>query len=335
VKKIIILMMTVFAAVVSCTTEKKEPVNPFFTEWQTPFGVPPFDQIKMSITYLAANSAIALAKTEIAAITASTEPPTFANTIATYDRVGQLLNKVTYVFYAQTSANTNDTLNAIEMELAPKMSAFYDEVLLNADLFRRIKTVYDNRANEQLNEEELFLLENLYKSFVRNGALLNPSDQEILKKLNKEISVLAVTFNQNVLAETNNFKLVLDNEADLAGLPENVIANAAEMAMADSLEGKWVFTTQKPSMIPFLQYADNRDLRRKLYDAYLNRGNNHNKNDNNQALADLVRLRADRAKLLGYKTHAHINLENRMAKTPENVLNLLNDLLDRSLPVAA
>jgi len=334
VKKIIIIMMAAFAAVVSCTTEKKEPGNPFFTEWQTPFGVPPFDQINNGHYMPAVDSAIALAKTEIAAITSGTEAPTFANTIAAFDRSGQLLNKVAYVFYAQAGANTNDSLQAIEMELAPKMSAFSDEVLLNADLFRRIKTVYDNRANEQLNDEELYLLENLYKSFVRNGALLNPEDQETLKKLNQDISVLAVKFNQNVLSETNDFKLVIENEADLAGLPESVLANAAEMARADSLEGKWVFTTQKPSMIPFLQYADNRDLRKQLYDAYLNRGNNQNQYDNNQILADLVRLRADRAKLLGYKTHAHINLENRMAKTPENVFALLNELFSRSQKVA-
>lgn len=334
VKKIIIIMMTAFAVVVSCTTEKKEPVNPFFTEWQTLFGVPPFGQINNGHYMPAVDSAIALAKTEIAAITASTETPTFSNTIAAYDRGGQLLNKVASVFYAQAGANTNDSIKAIEMELAPKMSTFSDEVLLNADLFRRIKTVYDNRANEQLNQEELFLLENLYKSFVRNGANLNPEDQEKLKKLNLEISVLAVKFNQNVLSETNDFKLVIDNEADLAGLPESVITNAAEMAKADSLEGRWVFTTQKPSMIPFLQYADNRDLRKILYDAYLNRGNKGNEYDNNQVLADLVRLRADRAKLLGYKTHAAINLENRMAKTPENVFNLLNGLFSRSQKVA-
>ncbi len=326
--------MAALVAVISCTTEKKEPVNPFFTEWKTPFGVPAFDLIKNAHYMPAADSAIALAKAEINAIASSTEVPTFKNTVAAYDRSGELLNKVAYVFYSQTSANTNDSLEALQMELAPKMSAFNDEVLLNADLFKRIKAVYDNRANEQLNEEEQFLLENLYKSFVRNGALLNSADQETLKKLNQDISVLAVKFSQNVLAETNSFKLVIDNETDLAGLPPSVIATASEMAKADSLEGKWVFTTQKPSMIPFLQYADNRDLRKKLYDAYLLRGNNNNEYDNNQVLADLVRLRADRAKLLGYKTHAHINLENRMAKTPENVLTLLDNLLGRSLPVA-
>jgi len=327
-------MMTAIVAVVSCTTEKKEPVNPFFTEWQTPFGVPPFDKIKNEDYMPAADSAIALARAEINAIAASTEAPTFKNTIAAYDRGGQMLNKVASVFYSQTSANTNDTLETLQSELAPKMAAFNDEVLLNAALFQRIKAVYDNRANENLNDEEMFLLENLYKDFVRNGALLNAADQETLKKLNQEISKLVVKFSQNVLAETNDFKLVIDNEADLAGLPETVITSAAEMAKGDSLEGKWVFTTQKPSMIPFLQYADNRDLRKKLYDAYLNRGNNHNEYDNNQVLADLVRLRADRAKLLGYKTHAAMNLENRMAKTPENVLNLLDNLLGRALPVA-
>jgi peptidyl-dipeptidase Dcp len=327
-------MMTALIAVVSCSTEKKEKGNPFFAEWKTPFGVPPFGQIKNEHYLPAVDSGIAVARTEVQAIASNAEAPTFANTIAAYDRAGQLLNKVSYVFSAQTSANTNDTLEALQVEIAPKVSAFSDEVLLNADLFNRIKAVYDNRANEQLTDEEAFMLENLYKSFVRNGALLSPADQETLKKLNQEISVLVVKFNQNVLAETNNFRLVIDNEADLSGLPEGVIANAAGLAKDDGLDGKWVFTTQKPSMIPFLQYADNRDLRKKLYDAYLNRGNNHNEYDNNQILADLVRLRAERAKLLGYKTHADLVLETRMAKNPQNVFNLLDNLLGRSLPVA-
>lgn len=333
-KKLIVIMMLASIAAVSCNTAKKDQGNPFFAEWQTPFGVPPFDLIENDHYMPAIDSGITAARTEIDAIVSSTEPATFANTVATYDRAGQLLNKVAYVFYSQTSANTNDTLEQLQMEVAPKISAFSDEVLLNAGLFARVKAVYENREAEQLNAEELFLLENLYKGFVRNGALLDSADQETLKKLNQEISVLAVQFSQNVLGETNDFKLVIDNEADLAGLPAGVIANAAEMAKADGMEGKWVFTTQKPSMIPFLQYADNRDLRKKLYDAYLNRGNNGNDRDNNKILADLVRLRAERAKLLGYDTHADLVLETRMAKTPENVLNLLTDLLDRALPVA-
>lgn len=326
--------MTMLLMAVSCTTEKKDQGNPFFAEWKTPFGVPPFEQIKNEHYMPAIDSGIAVARTEIAAITSNTGTPTFSNTVAAYDRAGQLLNKVASVFSSQTSANTNDTLQALQVEIAPKVAAFNDEILLNSELFTRVKTVYDNRANENLTDEEAFLLENLYKSFIRNGALLAPADQEKLKKLNQEISVLTVKFSQNVLAETNNFKLIIDNKDDLKGLPEGVIATAAELAKADSLDGKWVFTTQKPSMIPFLQYADNRDLRKKLYDAYLNRGNNHNANDNNQILADLVRLRAERAKLLGYKTHADLILETRMAKTPQNVFNLLNNLLDRALPVA-
>lgn len=327
-------MMAVAVAAVSCNTEKKEQGNPFFAEWKTPFGVPPFDQITNEDYLPAIDSGIALARLNIAEITSSEEAPTFANTVAKFDRADELLTKVAGVFYSQTSASTNDTLEALQMEIAPKVSAFSDEVLLNADLFGRIKTVWETRDSSQLSAEELFLLDNLYKSFVRNGALLNPEDQEKLKKMNQELSVLTVKFSQNVLAETNGFRLVIDNEADLKGLPESVITTAAEIAKGEGMEGKWVFTTQKPSMIPFLQYAENRDLRKKLYDAYLNRGNHGDQYDNNNILADIVRLRADRARLLGYRTHADIVLETRMAKTPGNVLNLLNDLLDRSLVVA-
>jgi peptidyl-dipeptidase Dcp len=334
VKRVFILMMAVAVAAVSCNTEKKEQGNPFFAEWKTPFGVPPFDQITNEDYLPAIDSGIALARLNIAEITSSEEAPTFANTVAKFDRADELLTKVAGVFYSQTSASTNDTLEALQMEIAPKVSAFSDEVLLNADLFGRIKTVWETRDSSQLSAEELFLLDNLYKSFVRNGALLNPEDQEKLKKMNQELSVLTVKFSQNVLAETNGFRLVIDNEADLKGLPESVITTAAEIAKGEGMEGKWVFTTQKPSMIPFLQYAENRDLRKKLYDAYLNRGNHGDQYDNNNILADIVRLRADRARLLGYRTHADIVLETRMAKTPGNVLNLLNDLLDRSLVVA-
>ncbi|MFZ2790518.1 MAG: M3 family metallopeptidase [Bacteroidales bacterium] len=333
-RRAFILIMAVALAAVSCNTQTKDQGNPFYAEWKTPFGVPPFDQIRNEHYLPAIDSGIALARLQIAEITANAEAPTFANTVAQYDRAGELMSKVAYVFYSQTSANTNDTLEALQMEIAPKMSAFSDEVLLNAELFSRIRTVWENRAAEELNDEELFLLENMYKSFVRNGALLGPEDQEILKKLNQELSLLTVKFSQNVLEETNSFRLVIDDEADLKGLPESVIAGAADEAKSAGMEGKWVFTTRKPSMIPFLQYADNRDMRKKLYDAYLNRGNNGNENDNNKILADIVRIRAERAKLLGYRTHADIVLETRMAKTPENVLNLLNNLLERSLRVA-
>ncbi len=326
-------MMTLIA-VSACTTQKREPANPFFEEWNTPFGVPPFDKIANEDYLPAIDSAIALARHNISEITGSQEDPTFANTVARYDRSAELLGKVAGVFFSQTSANTNDVLEGLQLEIAPRLSAFSDEVLLNADLFERIRMVWENREKETLNNEELFMLENLYKSFVRNGALLGGEEQKRLKELNQELSLLTVRFSQNVLAETNSFKLIIENEADLEGLPESIVEVAAESARSDGQEGKWIFTTQKPSMLPFLQYAENRELRRTLYNAYLNRGNNGNANDNNKVLSDIVRLRADRARLLGYATHADMVLETRMAKTPANVFNLLNDLMKRSLVVA-
>jgi peptidyl-dipeptidase Dcp len=334
-KRTIIIMMAAGLFLASCTGKKEiKDVNPFFTAWKTPFGVPPFDQIQNEDYMPALDSGIVIARNEVNAIANSTAEPDFKNTIAAYDRVGDLLTNVMLVFGAQTSANTNDTLQALEVQMAPKVSAFNDEVMLNTKLFERIKKVYDNPDKSGLTAEESFLLENLYKEFVRNGALLTPENKEILKKLNQDISVLTVKFSQNVLAETNEYKLVIDNENDLKGLPENVIAGAAEMAKEDGMEGRWVFTTQKPSMLPFLTYDENRELRKTLYDAYITRGNKNNKFDNKKLLADVIRLRADRAKLLGYKSHADMNLENRMAKTPANVFALLNQLWVPALKVA-
>lgn len=333
-KKIALIMIAASLLMASCTPKQETATNPFLTEWNTPFGVPPFDKIGNDHYMPAIDSGIALARTEIAAIVSNTEAPTFKNTVDAFDRAGQVLTKTMLVFGNLVDANTNEVLDSLQMLIAPKVSAYNDEVLLNAGLFARIKAVYGARESAGLNDEEMFLLENLYKNFVRNGALLGPEDQEKLKKMNQEISVLTVSFSQNVLEETNSYKLVIENEADLAGLPESVRAGAAEQAKAAGMEGKWIFTTQKPSMLPFLQYADNRELRRQLYTAYLNRGNNNNGFDNKQILADIVSLRAERARLLGYKTHADLVLENRMAKKPENVFSLLNQLMDRSLPIA-
>jgi peptidyl-dipeptidase Dcp len=248
--------------------------------------------------------------------------------------MGKLLTKVSAVFFAQTSANTNDTLQKIEMEVSPKLSAYRDEIFLNPILFQKVKTIYEKQAGLNLNPEQKFLLENLYKSFVRNGSLLKGADQDSLKKLNQQISILTVNFSQNVLAENNKFKLVIDNEADLKDLPQTVIDGAAQLARKDSLDGKWVFTIQKPSMLPFLTYNNNRDLRKKIYDGYLNKGNHNDNLDNKKILADIVSLRAQRAKLLGYKSHADLNLENRMAKTPANVYALLDQLWKPALKVA-
>ena len=307
--------------------------NPFFTAYNTPFDVPPFEKIMAKHYMPAFIKGMADGRVEIDSLARSKTKPTFQNTIESFDKAGLLLTKVSSVFFSQSSANTNDSLQKIEMEVSPLLSAYRDEILLNSALFIKIKSVYDNQPDLKLNPEQQFLLENLYKSFIRNGANLNKQDQDTLKRLNQRLSVLAVKFSQNVLAETNSFKLFVNKE-DLKGLPESVIATAAEAAKEAGQEGKWAFTTQRPSIFPFIQYSPNRSLREKLFNAYTNRGNNGNAFDNNKILAEIVKLRADRAKLLGYKTHAHFVLEPRMAKVPENVFNLLNNLWEKAIPVA-
>lgn len=308
--------------------------NPFFSEYNTPFEVPPFELIQPEHYVPAFEKGMNDHKMEIEKLINSKKEPTFENTIEAFDQSGKLLGNVATVFFSQTSANTNEDLQKIQIEMSPKLSAHRDEISLNPTLFKRVKSVYENRDKFKLTDEQLFLLENFYKGFVRNGANLNESDQEILKDLNQKLSVLSVQFDQNLLAETNGYKMVIENEKDLAGLPESVIAGAAETANNMGLEKEWVFTTHKPSMLPFLQSAQNRGLRKKLYHAYTHRCNNGNEYDNNDVLADIVGLRAKRAKLLGYETHSHITLEPRMAKNPDNVMDLLNQLWEASLPVA-
>lgn len=307
--------------------------NPFFSNYNTPFDVPPFDRISAKDYMPAFEKGMTDGRLEIAAITKNRQEPTFANTVEALDKSGDLLTRVSSVFFAQTSANTNDSLQNIEIEISPKLAAYSDEIKLNPDLFKKVKSVYENKSKFNLNAEQDYLLENLYKSFVRNGANLNKQDQDTLKKINQKLSVLTVKFSQNVLDETNNYRLFVD-KADLTGLPESVVAAAAEVAKAAGQEGKYAFTTQRPSIFPFLQYSPNRELRRQLFHAYTNRGNNGNEFDNNKILAEIVRLRAQRAKLLGYKSHADFMLELRMAKKPENVLNLLNNLWEKAIPVA-
>jgi peptidyl-dipeptidase Dcp len=319
------------------TSCKEEPApdksNPFFSEFNTPFGVPPFDQI-MAKHYLPAfEQGFAEGRKEIAAIAASKKTPTFKNTIVALDKSGSLLTKVRSVFSCQTSANTNDSLQNIDMEISPKLSAYEDEKRLNPELFKRIKYVWENQAKFWLSPEQKYTLDNLYREFVRNGANLNSEDQEKLKSINQKLSVLTVLFEQNVLGENNSYRLVVDKDG-LAGLPESVIAPAAEVAKASGQEGKWAFTVRRPSIFPFLQYSENRELRRQIFHAYTNLGNNGNEFDNNKILAEIIALRADRAKLLGYRNHSDFVLEPRMAKEPENVMNLLNRLWEKAIPVA-
>ena len=316
---------------------KNQPVvdndNPFFTQYNTPFDVPPFEKIKARHYLPAFEKGMADGRKEIGKIVKNKDKPTFKNTIESYDSTGELLTRVSSVFFSQASSNTNDSLQMIEMQISPVLSGYMDEIQLNPELFKKIKSVYDNQINFNLDSEQKFLLENLYKGFVRNGANLNQPDQDTLKVLNQKLSVLKVKFSQNVLAETNNYLMFVKKE-DLTGLPESVIASAAETAKRAGQEGKWAFTTQRPSIFPFLQYSENRDLRKQIYTAYTNRSNNGNDFDNNKILAEIIKIRARRANLLGYKTHAHFVLEPNMAKVPENVFKLLDNLWEKAIPVA-
>lgn len=308
--------------------------NPFFTEYATPFGVPPFEQIEMAHYKPALLKGMEEHAKEVEAIVNNPEAPTFENTIAALDQSGELLRRVRTVFGGQNSVNTNDEMQALSREMSPLFSQHQDDIMLNPRLFARVKTVYENRASLNLDKEQSRLLEETYKDFVRGGANLPADKQETLRKLNSEIAMLQLTFGQNMLKETNAFRLVIDNEADLSGLPASLVANAAEAAKADGLEGKWVFTLHNPSVMPFLQYADNRALREKIFQGYINRGNNGNEADNKEVVKKLLASRLEKAKLMGYENYAAFVLEDRMAKTPDKVYQLLDQLWTPTLAKA-
>lgn len=314
----------------SCKTtqeQKKDMSNPFFAEYTTPFKVPPFDNIKLEHYMPAIEEGIMEQVAEIKAITDSNDEATFDNTILAFDQSGYLLDKVNNVFSNLNSANTNDEMQALAREITPKLSTHRDNIMLNKDLFQRVKSVYEKRNDLNLDAEQLRVVEKYYRDFDRNGANLTDDKQAELRKLNDELSMLELKFGENMLAETNKtFKLVVDNEADLKGLPAAVVAAAADVAKADSMEGKWIFTLQKPSMLPFLQYAENRNLREKLYLGYANRGNNNNEFDNKEVIKKIVTFRDQRAKLLGYANHAAYTVDVNMAKTPENINEFLMKL---------
>lgn len=335
-KKLVPIFIILIIAMSACKQgeNKEQTGNPFFSEYTTKFKVPPFDLIKAEHFIPAFEKGMETEKEEVEAILSNDEEPTFENTIVAMDNTGEILTKVSRVFYGLSSANTSPELQEIQMEISPKLAQHSDEIRLDPRYFDRVEKVYNNRDNFDLDDEELFILENIYKGLVRNGAALEDEKKEKLKEMNQRLSVLGVQFSQNVLAETNDFVLEISKEEDLAGLPESVINSAAEAASQKGLEGKWVFTTQKPSMLPFLTYSENENLRKKLYDAYINRGNNGNDNDNKEIMSEMMELRADRAQLLGYETHSHLVLEPRMAGEPDNVYDLLNTLWKYALPAA-
>lgn len=335
-KKSMILLAAITAIALSaCKNEKKMKENPFFKEYSTPFQVPPFDQIDSTDYLPAFIEGIKQHDAEIAAIADNAEEPTFENTILPFDKSGKVLTRVSKVFFNMTEAQTSDQLQSIATKVSPLLSKHNDDVSMNPKLFARIKAIYDKRNELKLDAQQVRVVEKYYRDFERRGANLPKDQQDQLRKINEELSMLSLKFGDNLLAETNkNFKLVVENKADLDGLPADVVSAASEAAEQSGNKGKWVFTLAKPSLIPFLQYAKNRDLREKIYRGYFMRGNNNNANDNKAILADIVRLRAEKAKLLGFENFAAYVIEENMAKTPAAVDAFLNKLMVASLPVA-
>ena len=333
-----IILITALLFIVSCQQESKmDPnINPFFQEWNTPYEVPPFLDIKDEHYMPAYEQGMKENLEEIDLIVNNTEAPTFANTIEELERTGKLLSRVGRVFSNLASSNTNPQLQELQRELSPMLSAHYDKISLNEGLFNRVDAIYQNRENLDLTSEQAKLLNDTRKGFVRSGALLSEDQKERISGINSKISGLSTSFGQNLLAETNGFELILE-DSDLDGLSDGVIAAAADAASQkidsaesdeekDKYNDKYVFTPHRSSMYPFLTESTRRDLREKLYNSYVMRGDNNNDTDNKKIAAQIAKLRAERAQIMGYKTHAHFVLEENMLKTPEEVYELLIQL---------
>jgi peptidyl-dipeptidase Dcp len=304
-----------------------DAANPFLSESTLPFHAPPFDKIKDTDYQPAIEEGMKDQLAEIDKIANDPAAPTFANTLETFERTGALLTRVTKVFFNLTTANTSDSLQKIKAEEAPKLAAHSDAIFLNAKLFARVKAIYDGRDKLKLDPESLYLVERYYKTFVRSGALLSDKDKETLRALNQEEAKLTTKFEDDVLAETNNGALVIDNKADLDGLPENDIAAAAELAKEKKLDGKWVIALQNTTQQPALTYLKNRAVRERLFNASVTRGNDNGENDTKAIVTRLAQLRAQRAKLLGYPDHATYTLDDQMAKTPQSAEKLLTGIV--------
>lgn len=297
------------------------------------FNTPPFSQIKEEDYKPAIKEAIQIAKDEIDAIVENSEAPTFENTTVALDNTGNKLDRATSIFFNLNSAETNEEIQKIAKDISPWLSEFRNDMILNEGLFKRVKTVYDQLPDLNLTPEQEMLLDKQYKSFARNGANLNETDKAELRKIDAELAKLSLQFGEHVLAETNAFELLITHEDDLAGLPESAKEAAKELANSKGKEG-WMITLDYPSYIPFMTYADNRELRKKLAIAFGKKGFQQNEYNNEQIVKDIVTLRHKRANLLGYKTHAHFVLEERMAETPEKVMEFLNELLEKAKPAA-
>ena len=333
-KKTIIVLLGVAAFASSCKDAGKGEGNALLRPFETPLRTPPFEQIRLADYKPAFEEGIRRHEAEIEAIAGNREEPTFENTVAAYDRSGELLDRVSSIFFNLQSACTSDEMMALAMEISPMVTAHSDAVRMNPKLFARVKALYDKRETLGLDSLEMRTLELYYRDFVRGGANLDEADKARLGEINKELARLGLQFGNNLLSETNAFALVVEREEDLAGLPEPLRSAAAAEAERRGMAGKWVFTTQSPSVFPFLQYAENRALREKIFKGYYSRGNNGNANDNKAIAERMVNLRLRKARLLGFDTYAAYVIDANMAKTPAAVFDFLGRVWEPALKVA-
>lgn len=332
----ILIFAVVMLQLAACkqTTKTMERVNPLLTDYTTPYEIPPFESIELGDYLPAFEQGMRDQMIEIEDITNNVNPADFSNTIEALEKSGALLTKVSSVFFNLNGSLTNDSMQSIARTLSPLMSKHNDDISLNPVLFKRIKAVYDMRDQLSLNPEQAMLLEKTYKRFVRGGANLNLDDQEKLRKVNEELSILSLRFGENLLAETNKYQLIVDDSSQLTGLPDNMKLAAAGAAAKVGKEGKWMFTLHSPSIFPFLQFANNRALREQIFKAYISRGNHDDEYDNKKIISRTVALRYERAKLLGYETHADFILEQNMAGNPATVNAFLDKLMKPAVEMA-
>ncbi len=319
-------VVTAFPTFAQQSFPNRNTENPLLKEWKSSYRLPPFEQIKPEHYKEAFLIGIKEEENDINVIINQTAVPTFDNTIEKLDRSGKTLRKISAVFYGLASAQSSPEILALQAEMSPVLSKHGDNIQMNEELFKRVKKIYDSQDKLSLNKEQRRLLTDTYKNFVRNGALLSEESKDRLKQINEQISSLQTKFGQNLLAETASYKLIIDNEKDLSGLPSNFVQAAANRAKSNGMEGKWMFGLDNPSIMPFLQFADNRDLRKQILTAYQNRCNNNNDKDNKEIIKQLLSLRSEKAKLLGFPTYADYALDDRMAKKPQAVYGLLDQI---------
>ncbi len=328
-KRLAVILLAISMIGCNKNTEAELP-NPFFEQWNTPYGVPPFESIKTYHYEPAFERAISLHDEEIAAIVAQTEEPTFENTIAAMDRSGRMLSDVVNIFGMICAAETNEQLQELEGKLMPQLTVHNDAIQMNEELFKRVKAVYDKRLSLDLEADQIRLTEKIYDDFVRSGALLDSEKKSRLQQINEELSALSVRFGSNVLAENNDF-VMYQSEKQVAQLPSSVKDAARLKAKELGESGKYAFTLHKPSLLPFLTFSPERESREQIYRAYINRGNNNNEHDNKQIIDDMIRLRTEKAHLLGYKSFAHYVTSGQMAATPNAVYTLLGEVWEPAL----